>query len=377
MSSVRWSPQEKRVLDTYARALARGEYRSRVEAARDYQQNLDRLRRKYPRAGWLENRRTLYGIYRAMLNRSKTLRLPAVKAFWTREECALLDRFARRVAESQSYDGYQAARDYLRSVGELRRKHPRLAWLQMHRTLDATAERIRLRSHEMGRPFLNIALSPEEDRVLARYAHKVLAGTYPGVKQAAKRARVEIMRLHRENPTAHWAHARRSHNAVYLRIARLAATLGRSRPNSPWTHDEDAVIERFARAVVSGRFEHAKQAAQKCWVELSRRRRQPGKRRGALPWAPAPRTMGSVRMRLRIRLAALDWSKCQPAWSRAETVIARRWMRKRADARRRKRSLSWRVAAQAMKRELARMGYRRTEEACLVRAKKLAYASMT
>jgi hypothetical protein len=84
--------------------------------------------------------------------------------------------------------------------------------------------------------------------------------------------------------------------------------------------------------------------------------------------------MGSVRMRLRIRLAALGWSKRRPAWSRAETAVARRWISRRAVARQQKKGFGWHLVAQAMERELARMGYRRTEEACLVRAKKLAYA---
>jgi hypothetical protein len=57
------------VLNAYLSALARGRYRTRMEAARDYQRNLDHLRRRYPQATWLKARRTLYGGWKAMYKR--------------------------------------------------------------------------------------------------------------------------------------------------------------------------------------------------------------------------------------------------------------------------------------------------------------------
>ena len=72
----RWSPEERRVLDSYVLALARGKFQSRTDAARALSLDLERLRRRYPGAAWLKPRRTLYAIRRAMDRRKSALRLP-------------------------------------------------------------------------------------------------------------------------------------------------------------------------------------------------------------------------------------------------------------------------------------------------------------
>jgi hypothetical protein len=75
-------------------ALARGDYRNRMEAARDYQCNLERLRRRYPHAAWLQIHRTLNGIRRAMYERARALKLPLITAPLTSEEHQLLTSYA-------------------------------------------------------------------------------------------------------------------------------------------------------------------------------------------------------------------------------------------------------------------------------------------
>ena len=370
MKAKRWSPQEKRVLDTYVLAFARGKYRNLTEAVQDYQRNIAGLRRRYPHAVWLEPRRTPYAVRRAIQKRKSVLRLPSARPLWSAEENRILNRYAWKVAHTGNYTDGKAARDYLEHVTRLRRQHPTWTWLRQRRTVAATAEKIRQRSHELGRPYLNVAFSPREDEIFTRYARDVLAGRYRGVKQAADKARVEILRLHRQNPNARWAQARRSHTAVWLRIARLARRMGRSRPDSPWDPDEDRVVERYARAVARGRYE-AKQVAGQCSRELERRRSSGASRKQQVPWAIAHRTLSAVTRRILLKAHALGWNTGRKSLAPEETAIVMRWARTYAASRWQKSVGTGRAAVQAAVAELARHGYRRTETACQERLQKV------
>ena len=222
----------------------------------------------------------------------------------------------------------------------------------------------------MGRPYLNVAFSRQEDEVFTRYARDVLAGRYRGVKPAAVKARVEILRLHRKNPHARWAQAARSHTAVWLRIARLAGRMGRSRPDSPWVPEEDKVVERYARAVVSGRYQ-AVQAASVCSQELVRRRSSGAGRRWQVPWAAAHRTLAAVAKRIKLKAHALGWNTSRKLWSPAETAIVRRWARTYAANRWQQDVGTGQAAVRVLAAELARQGYRRTELACRLRVQRI------
>ena len=362
----RWSPEERRVLDSYVLALARGKFQSRTEAARALSLDLVRLGHRYPGAAWLKHRRTLYAIRRAMDRRKGALRLPLERPHWTAEESRILDRYASRVTHSRGYAGTEAARDYLTYVAGLRRKHPDWPWLRQRRTYAAVEERIRVRSHELGRPYVNVAFSPEEDRVLTRYARDVLAGRCCGIKQAAIRARPEILRLHRMKPLARWAKAERNHSAIWKRIALLANELGRSRPGSRWMPEEDGIVERYASAVAAGRYD-AIQAAGKCWQVFARRRTGGARRKGRIPWAAAHRTLRTVRNRITSRAHELGWGTQRKPWSPEETAILRRWSLRYALNPRRRDADTGRTAIQAIVAELARQGYQRTANACGLR----------
>jgi len=364
----RWSPEERRVLDSYVLALARGKFPSRAEAARALSLDLDRLRRRYPGAVWLKPGRTLHAIRRTMQKRRSTLRLPPERPPWTAKESRILDRYASRVAHSRSYEGTEATRDYLRYMAELRRSHPDWLWLRQRRTYSAVEERLRVRSHELGRPYVNVAFSPEEDEVLSRYARDVLAGRYSGIKAAAIKARPEILRLHRMKPLARWAEAERNHSAIWKRIALLANELGRSRPGSRWMPEEDRIVERYARAVAAGR-DDARQAAGKCWQVFARRRSGGARRKGRIPWAAAHRTLRTVRNRIASRAHELGWGTQQKPWSPEETAIVRRWAKRYALNPWRRDADTGQTPVQLIVAELARRGYQRTANACLLRVR--------
>ena len=370
MNPPRWSEQEKRLLDAYLSALARGKYRTRIEAVRDYQRNLDRLRRRYPQAAWLKARRTLYGVWKAMYKRGLPKR-PLILDPWSFEELRLLTGFARKVATGRYPQARLAAQDYLRRIADLRRKQPELAWLRVRRSTLAVEHMIRRRSHELGWLYVNLAWSAPESRILNRHARGVLTGRYASTEQAARVARSEIDRLHRLNPTERWALARRSRTAVEVRIYRVASSLGRARPNSPWTSPEERVIERFARALVRGRFPDGEHAARECWIELARKRSLPPKGKGGVPMAPATRTLKAVAFRLLTRATAAGWDGHCVRWSPAEMKIAEKWAWQVRSPRRQRGTLACRAAARALMLELKRHGYGRSYGACRVSLRKL------
>ena len=225
-----------------------------------------------------------------------------------------------------------------------------------------------MRSHQLGRPYVNVAFSPEEDEVLSRYARDVLAGRYSGIKAAAIKARPEILRLHRMKPLARWAEAERNHSAIWKRIALLANELGRSRPGSRWMPEEDRIVERYARAVAAGR-DDARQAAGKCWQVFARRRSGGARRKGRIPWAAAHRTLRTVRNRIASRAHELGWGTQQKPWSPEETAIVRRWAKRYALNPWRRDADTGQTPVQLIVAELARRGYQRTANACLLRVR--------
>jgi hypothetical protein len=363
MNPRRWTEREIRVLDAYRSALARGKYRTRTETARDYLRNLERLRRRYPQAAWLKTDRTVSGVRKALYRRGLP-RQPLILDPWSAEEHRLLDSFAGKVASGRYPQARLAARDYLQRIADLRKKCPELAWLRVRRSVLAVEGAIRRRSHELGWLYVNLAWSAPESRILNRYAREVLAGRFATTELAARAARREIERLHRLNQTKRWAMARRSRTAIEVRIHRVANSLGRARPSSPWTAEEDRVIERFARALASGRFPDGEHAARECWVKLAQQRVLPPKGNGRLPMASATRALKAVALRLLTRAKAVGWDGHCTRWSPAEMKVTEKWARQLWSTREQRGVLYYRVAGQALQLELKRHGYSRSYVAC-------------
>jgi hypothetical protein len=96
-----------------------------------------------------------------------------------------------------------------------------------------------------------------EDDFARRFALALVRGQYAGALDAARACRVEF---HRK--TGRWIHHHLA--GIHFRIGSYARQLGRPPANVRWTRQEKQVVERFARAVVQGRYRSTLVAAREC-----------------------------------------------------------------------------------------------------------------
>ena len=199
--SRRWVRQEMRVLDSYARAVARGRYRSALEASREFEQDLKRLLRRYPGAKWLAQPRTLCAIYPVLSRRARVFGRSAYVT-WSPEENRLLDRLAGRVVSGRCRSAKQAALEFLQETARLRERYPKQTPLYPVRHIRSVHTKMWIRAQELGRPLLALEWAVPELVVLDRYARRFLAGEFRHAKAAARGCTRAIEELHRARPLA-------------------------------------------------------------------------------------------------------------------------------------------------------------------------------
>ena len=122
VQTIPWGAPERRILDRYALAVARGRYRSILQAAPACKQVLARLHRLHPDACWSRLRRTLSAVQGQLQMRVKELGVPRNNGRWTPGERVIVDRFAQRCGTP----GYRTLADATKEcVRELERRHRR------------------------------------------------------------------------------------------------------------------------------------------------------------------------------------------------------------------------------------------------------------
>ena len=159
--------------------------------------------------------------------------------------------------------------------------------------------------------------SPPERAVAARFARALVRGRYRSARQAAPELRQELAQLRRRVPDGPWPKKPRSLNAAAQSIARETRAIGFQLPTSRWTPLEAEVAERFARALVAGRYQSPAQAARSCRRALAGlRRRFPSGN-----WLAAWRSYPGILHRILERAAQLGRGKTRAHWTRAELRI--------------------------------------------------------
>jgi hypothetical protein len=366
-----WTPREIRVLDTYARALARGRYHSAAEASRAFQQDMAQLRQRYPHAEWLAVKRSICGIRVRICQRARVLGRP-LPEFWSPAEDRLITRFAQRVVDGQCRSAHLAAIEYLKQIERLRARYPKLEWLKARRGLRGVHTRIWQRTLVLGRPLLAVYWSPFEKTLLDQYARRFLAGGFPTAKVAARDCVKAIERLHSAHPDARWARVRRTFGAIFLRLKQVIHARG-----GPWRHcklepGETKILDRYAAALVRGEFSDARAAAEQCRQEMDRRFRRQQARHPDLKISPA-RSQSAIRAQLILRSQALGRPRGWSFWSPEESRIARRWAVKYVKTRGHRGELTFRTAARALLLELRRNSHDRDWSSCRNRLMILVY----
>ena len=268
---VSWSSVEIRVLDTYARAVLRGEFRDARQATDAYLREVDHLRRRYRRAKWPRVRRSRSAVYRALLPRLQKLGRLRMLSFWTRTEERLIDYYARRVLQGLFPDAQAAARELMREMTRRRKRRAAGDSGLEVRTSRAVYTKLRRRLRQLGRQISDV-WRRDERQIVRRSARDLLERRYRSVPAAARVCERELDRLRRMQPRGERRLQRRTRAAIRHMIALEAQGMRRRWSGTVWTPQELRVVERFARAFMNGRYRQLSTAARDCVQALDRLR---------------------------------------------------------------------------------------------------------
>jgi hypothetical protein len=166
-------------------------------------------------------------------------------------------------------------------------------------------------------PHLYPKWTARQDDFARRFAVALVRGLYPDALAAARACRREFTRK-----TGHWI----GHHVegVHIRIGWFARQMGRPATSARWTKQELQTMERFARAVVQGRYKSTFTASRDCRKKLdelaAQRRVRTGKR-------VVRRSVEAIRGKLFLRVKALFGPRFGANWTPAEDRIVGRHAR--------------------------------------------------
>ncbi len=196
-----------------------------------------------------------------------------------------------------------------------------------------------------------------EDAVVGRFVRDFVSGRYRSVPEAARPCRKRLERLHARHPEEPWGTFPRTKQATEQRICQLRLAAGDSWTSVDFLPREEAVFDRYVKALMKGRYRHIKVAAVDCWRELRRQADAVRLKEFGLTGTPAPRALKAIASQLEMRTIALGRARISRPWSSAEVRIVDKWMRRYVAALKRRTGPAQPEALDAMRRELEGRGY--------------------
>ena len=243
--NLRWSPEEKAVVDRFARAVVRGEYPNVGEAL----PNCQRERRRV--APTIE--RTDVAVAWELLCRAYGHGLARRKHLWTDDELRLLKRHARALADGKYADITTAARHYKAALER--------AGLAVRQKDGSICARISALARAMGYVSSKVIPCPEpkERRIIAGFSRALARGKY----FAGRRAVLDC--LHALGPAGlKWT---QREDALATLINTGARRLG-WKAYGRWNEKDKATVRRHARALAAGRYPTMIAASRACLKSL-------------------------------------------------------------------------------------------------------------
>ncbi len=287
----RWSEAENRVADRFARAIVSGRYPNVNQALPDCRRELA------PIAPGLQ--RTEDAVAWKLLCRAYDFGLPRRMQFWTDQEKRLLDSHAAALARGECPDTRTAVRQVKQAFER--------AGLEARHHDSAILDRVIARSHALGWPLQAVPFSPEEDRVLDRFSRALVRNEYARGMAAVADCRRALARAGIASP--------RGDAMIARRINDRARALGWGAEFAPWSAAGVRIIDRFARALVSGRYPSIVAATRACRPALERA--------GQL----GNRTDGGLRAKLRKQALGMNKAGFRPRWNAEELRVLDRFAR--------------------------------------------------
>jgi len=213
-----------------------------------------------------------------------------------------LDAAVRALLAGEHATARGAARDCFARLSQLRRNTPDAAPLHATRTLEVL--RSYIRKHTRGKRLYGrqTGWTEAEYRVLRRHVQGLLRGRYLTAREATEACVRDFERLRRSDRGVGWSNVTRTVNGVGKKLMKEARKAGLSPRCVPYTRAEMAAFDRYARAMVEGRYRNLTPAVTLCRRELARMRARRGRT------APPPRPFDPVRKQIVLRARNLGWS---------------------------------------------------------------------
>ncbi|MFO7674920.1 MAG: hypothetical protein R6X12_01180 [bacterium] len=272
-----WIPAEHEILERHARALAANRVRLLAAAVAACRRDLDALHRRlarespaHPLAGLGRPATTVEDKLRA---RARVLNPTWRAGRWNDAERQIAERFARAVVAGRYARVGQAAQGCHAELAAKRVGPPRTR-MAVNVFVGILTRRLGLRH-----------ASPwtlAQDRVVDRYVRELVRGRHPSLFDAARACTVELARAAgtRRRRKSRSDEHRHPLSSVVTRIRGRARELGLTWSKGAYLPEEDRVVDRFARAVVAGRYRSVRAAVGPCLEELRALHRALAKRAG-------------------------------------------------------------------------------------------------
>jgi hypothetical protein len=356
-----WSADEQEVVDRFVRALVNGRYPRGQDAADACHREFARLRRLHPLVWRANTPRTPQGIYMRVVEGARAAGRDSQRTRWTQPELVILDRHARALGGGRFRDARAAAASCHAEISRLVPRPPT-------RVRTGVFAKLVLRARALGWCMDNTRWLPQERRLLEMYSRRAALDKTITVKAAARACHASIARLYdrfrAKHPSGSDGYVQRAYSTIHSYVERRAEEMGR-RVDAGWSPDEDAVVNRHARALLDGQYRDGPAAVRACRRELARLRRTWRKSDLRRFNRTRPRSRAAVHSRI-VELAHTykrRWPKTE--WTDEEVSLLRRWFPWYTRNRRRRDFSALDTASEGIQEELERLGSRRSVAACL------------
>jgi hypothetical protein len=351
-----WTPQELRVLERHARALARGLYMNSLQATADCRRELAQLHLAKPQ---------VYGP-RTALAVLTMLRPLALKLGWSGARSQLHpaeERLLNSFVDGLVLGRYPKAQDAVRACcEELKQLRRRLPALRPKKRATISTYLMR-RLHERGIRLAAPRWQPKDEQVADVYAKALAEGKYRDAVAAAMAFLGQQVRNKRG------AEAMALTRAT-ARIRMLAQRFCIPHPQGRWSAAEKGILEHHARAVVTGRYAGPTPALGPCFAALNRHYGRLKTKSSHSLRAVGGRTQGAVFRKLDLFVRKLGWhGRPTPRWREEENRTCRRWVRWYGNHRRGRRGPITQ-AAEGLYEELEQIGASRSVSGCKAKLRK-------
>jgi len=168
--------------------------------------------------------------------------------------------------------------------------------------------------------------SPEDERVVRRYARALVRGQYTSGRRAAADCQHKVEQLGLRTKRA--TEPRRPFYGYYWKLRALAQDVGMPYVKLPWTRDEKRILDRYVRRLFAGRYRRTLDAAEPCARELAGLRRTPRKGADVVNDRVRPRGTRTVYRELTHRVARLHLPRYKAEWTPPELSILEKCARR-------------------------------------------------